>query len=126
MTKALPIAGSQTPPPPSTAVTVAPTEFRPIRARLLDRVRCGDVPSFAIGAVRGQKVIWEETVGWADREANAPATAETLYPVASVSKSITATGTLALVVQGKLRAAPSVNDAKEAWVCPAAGIMARS
>jgi CubicO group peptidase (beta-lactamase class C family) len=109
MAKALPIAGSQTPPPPpSTAVTAAPTELRPIRARLLDRVRRGDLPSFAIGAVRGQKVIWEETIGWADREANAPATAETLYPVASVSKSITATGTLTLVAQGKLRLDRSV------------------
>lgn len=108
MTKALPAAGSQTPAPPSTAVAAAPSELRAIRAQLLDRVRRGHVPSFAIGVVRGEKVVWQETLGWADREANTPATAETLYPVASISKSITATGILALVAQGKLQLHQSV------------------
>jgi CubicO group peptidase (beta-lactamase class C family) len=61
------------------------------------------VPSFAIGVVRNREVVWEEGVGWADRESKTPATSETLYPIASVSKSITATGTLALVLGGKLR-----------------------
>jgi CubicO group peptidase (beta-lactamase class C family) len=66
------------------------------------------MPSVAIGVLRGEKVLWEETIGWADRDARIPATPETLYPVASVSKSITGTATLVLVGQGKLRLDASV------------------
>lgn len=102
------VAAGQTPSPPATASTPAPPESRAIRAHLLDRVRRGEMPSVAIGVLRGEKVLWEETIGWADRDAGIPATPETLYPVASVSKSITGTAALVLVGQGKLRLDASV------------------
>jgi len=89
--------------PPTTAVVPAPEELLATRAQLLDCVRRGEVPSLAVGVARGEKVVWQEALGWADRESKIPATSETLYPVASVSKSITATGALALVAAGRLR-----------------------
>jgi CubicO group peptidase (beta-lactamase class C family) len=81
----------------------APSDLLAVREKLVARIEKGEVPSLAVGVVRGGKVLWEEGLGWADREAGARATAETLYPVASVSKSLTATGALALVARGQLR-----------------------
>jgi CubicO group peptidase (beta-lactamase class C family) len=66
-------------------------------------VRRGEWPSFAVGLVRGVEVEWAEAIGWADREAKTAATPDTRYAVASVSKSLTATGTMVLVGHGKLR-----------------------
>jgi CubicO group peptidase (beta-lactamase class C family) len=101
-------AAGQAPAPPSTASTPAPPESRQIRAQLLDRVSRSEIPSVAIGVVRGDPVIWEETVGWADREAGIPARPDTRYAVASVSKSITGTAAVVLAGQGKLRLEDSV------------------
>jgi CubicO group peptidase (beta-lactamase class C family) len=88
---------------PSTPVRAAPVELQGVRARLVERVRRGESPSFAVGLVRGGEVEWEEAIGWANREAQTAATPDTRYPVASVSKSLTATGAVALVGRGRLR-----------------------
>ena len=85
-------ASGQVPDVPTAAVTAAPPDLHEVRGRLLERVARGQWPSFAVGLVRGDVVEWEEAIGWADREARAPATPNTRYAVASVSKSITATG----------------------------------
>ena len=66
-------------------------------------MRRGESPSFAVGLVRGAEVEWEEAIGWADRLAQTAATPDTRYAVASVSKSLTATGAMALVGRGRLR-----------------------
>jgi CubicO group peptidase (beta-lactamase class C family) len=60
------------------------------------------IPSVAIAVARKGKIIWEEGFGWADREKMTPATADTMYSLASISKPITATGLLKLVEQGKI------------------------
>jgi CubicO group peptidase (beta-lactamase class C family) len=64
-----------------------------------------------MGAIRDGEVVWAEGLGWADREARIAATPTTVYPVASVSKSITATGALALVAAGRLRLDQPVAEA---------------
>ena len=94
--------------PPTSAKVSAPAALAATRAELLERVRPGDAPSLAIGVVQGGAILWEEGLGWADRERGLPATPETLYPLASVSKSITATGAMAFVTRGRLRLEDSV------------------
>jgi CubicO group peptidase (beta-lactamase class C family) len=94
---------AQGPDDPTTAVRAAPAELQEVRGRLVERVRRGESPSFAIGLVRGAEVEWAEAIGWANREAKAAATPDTRYAVASVSKSLTATGAMALVGRGRLR-----------------------
>ncbi len=96
-------ASGQSPEVPTVVVHPAPAELHGVRGRLLEHVRRGEWPSFAVGLVRGDDVEWAEVIGWADREARVPATPYTLDPVASVSKSITATGAMALVGRGRLR-----------------------
>ena len=97
-----PVGAAAQVPDPTTA-RAAPAELEEVRGRLIERVRRGESPSFAVGLVRGAQVEWAEAIGWADREAKTAATPGTRYAVASVSKSLTATGAVALVGRGRLR-----------------------
>jgi CubicO group peptidase (beta-lactamase class C family) len=97
------LAPAQAPAIPTAVVRAAPAELHEVRSRLLERVRQGEWPSVAVGLVRGAEVEWSEAIGWADREAKTAATPDTRYAVASVSKSLTATGAMALVGHGSLR-----------------------
>jgi CubicO group peptidase (beta-lactamase class C family) len=99
----LPGASAQVQDDPATAIRAAPAELQEVRGRLVERVRRGESPSFAVGLVRGAEVEWAEGIGWANREANAAATPDTRYAVASLSKSLTATGAMVLVGRGRLR-----------------------
>lgn len=96
-------ASAQIPDVPTTIVRAAPAELHEVRGRLLESVRRREWPSLAVGLVRGAEVEWAETIGWANREAETAATPDIRYAVASVSKSLTATGTMALVGRGRLR-----------------------
>lgn len=80
-----------------------------VRADLQTKVETKKVASVAVGVIKDRKIIWKETFGWADREQNIKADSKTIYPLASLSKSITATGLWLLVENGKL----SLNDAVE-------------
>lgn len=49
---------------------------------------------------RDGEIIWEEAFGFADKEKGIPATKETMYYVASVTKTLTATA-LKVLEEGK-------------------------
>ena len=49
------------------------------------------------------KIIYEKSSGYADFASRSPNTKTTLFPVASISKTITATAILQLVQKGKLK-----------------------
>jgi CubicO group peptidase (beta-lactamase class C family) len=97
------VTSAQVPDVPANTAQAAPAELREVRERLVQRVHRGEWPSFAIGLVRGAEVEWAEAIGWANREAKGAATPDTRYAVASISKSLTATGAMALVGRGRLR-----------------------
>jgi CubicO group peptidase (beta-lactamase class C family) len=54
------------------------------------------VPAISVGVVEGGEEIWAEGFGMADLENFVPATPQTLYRLASISKSLTATGAMQL------------------------------
>jgi CubicO group peptidase (beta-lactamase class C family) len=54
-------------------------------------------PGIAVAVVRDDEVVWSAGVGWADREAGIRATSETVFQLASVSKTVTCAGIMALV-----------------------------
>ncbi|MCK5438461.1 MAG: beta-lactamase family protein, partial [Gemmatimonadetes bacterium] len=89
----------QTPEVVQTTVTPDAT-FEAIRAEILQRVESGEFPSMAVAVSHRDEIIWEEAFGWADRESEASATPTTVYPIGSLSKSITATGIMILVERG--------------------------
>jgi CubicO group peptidase (beta-lactamase class C family) len=63
----------------------------------------GPVVGMSIAVARGSDVLLAKGYGMADREAGVAASAETSYPVASVSKHFTAAAILREVDQGRLR-----------------------
>jgi D-alanyl-D-alanine carboxypeptidase len=61
-----------------------------------------DLPGFSVGVVQDQELIWSKGYGFADLANKIPATDETLYRIASITKTFTATAVMQLVEQGKL------------------------
>jgi CubicO group peptidase (beta-lactamase class C family) len=102
---------------PSPAPTSVPTAtaagadpFDAVRAHIERLVAEGEVPSMAVAVARDGEIIWEEGFGLADREKNIPATEHTPYPLASISKPLTATGLMILVERGLVSLDAPVND----------------
>src|SRR5205085_8886946 len=60
------------------------------------------IPGLSASVVRDQEVVWDKGFGFADREKLIPATPETPYHVASITKTFGATLILRLVEQSKL------------------------
>jgi D-alanyl-D-alanine carboxypeptidase len=61
-----------------------------------------DLPGFSVGVVQDQELIWSKGYGFADVTNRIPATDQTLYRVASITKTFTATAVMQLVEQGRL------------------------
>lgn len=78
------------------------SKFEPVRRQIERAVEHGESVSLAVAVAVDGAIVWEEGFGWADRERRIPATAATIYPIASVSKPITATGLMILVERGKV------------------------
>ncbi len=60
------------------------------------------LPALSIALVDDQQIVWAQGFGFADPAAKAPATAETVYRVGSVSKLFTDIAIMQQVEQGKL------------------------
>ncbi len=60
------------------------------------------VPGLSIAVVENGESEWSSGFGFADLENNVPASEHTLFRLGSISKSLTATGAMELVQQGKL------------------------
>jgi CubicO group peptidase (beta-lactamase class C family) len=81
--------------------------LRPRIRHLLDSVHA---PSLAIAVAQHGQIIWEEGFGMANIAQHAPATGNTLYSMASISKPITATGMMTLVQSGRIALDHPAND----------------
>lgn len=69
-----------------------------------------DLASVAVAAAWDGEIVWEEAFGWADRQGQRPATPDSIYALASISKSFTATGVMVLVERGLVDLDRPVND----------------
>jgi D-alanyl-D-alanine carboxypeptidase len=54
------------------------------------------LPGASLGVIHDQELVWAAGFGWADTERRVPATAETRYRIASITKTFTATALLQL------------------------------
>jgi CubicO group peptidase (beta-lactamase class C family) len=79
-----------------------PPEYAPVESYLRQAVADGLTPSVAVAVIRDGHVVWADGFGEADRARHTPATADSIYLLASVSKPITATGLMTLVDAGKI------------------------
>jgi serine beta-lactamase-like protein LACTB len=85
-----------------------------IQAAANEFLKTSSAPGVAVAVVLDGKTVWSRGFGKADLENPAPATPETLFRLASVSKPLTATAILQLVERGKLDL-----DAEVQTYCPA-------
>lgn len=68
------------------------------------------LPSVVVAVSRGTEIVWEAAYGWADRERGIPATSDTAYSLASISKPATTTGLMVLVERGLIDLDRPIND----------------
>lgn len=59
-------------------------------------------PGLAIAVVEGDRIAWQGTRGWADREERRPVTEDTRFYIASTTKALTATAAASLAARGAL------------------------
>jgi CubicO group peptidase (beta-lactamase class C family) len=87
---------------------------RPITARMKEL----RVPAVSIAVLRNSTIRWAKAYGLADAAAGRPATPETRFQTASISKPIAAAAALALVHRGLLSLDEDVNTRLTSWKVP--------
>ncbi len=81
--------------------------------RVIDEARQHmGAPGLSVAAVAGDKLAWTAGFGLADVENQVPATADTVYRIASISKTFAATAVMQLVEKGLV----SIDDPIQKWV----------
>jgi CubicO group peptidase (beta-lactamase class C family)/acetyl esterase/lipase len=85
-------------------------QFNAIRDEIQRRMVQQSVPSVSVAVARGDRILWEEGFGWADRENRLRATPLTPYTLGSISKPITATALMILVERKRLALEKPIND----------------
>ncbi|MBL8268160.1 serine hydrolase domain-containing protein [Steroidobacter sp.] len=89
---------------------LAADRFDSARQFIREQMVLGSQPSIAVTVTQGDRILWEEGFGWADRERRIPATEHTLYSLASVSKPMTTTAVMKLVEAGRVSLDQPIND----------------
>ncbi len=79
-----------------------PQELVGLRERWESAMKDLDVPGLAVVVVRGGKVIYTETLGERDPEKHLPVTPDTIFYIASCTKSFMAMAVMSLVEEGKI------------------------
>jgi len=88
------------------AATVITPSYQPVRSQVSalieqEMARTGTV-GLTIAVVDDQRVVWAEGFGWADKKTQSPASPETVYQLASVTKLFTASAAMQLAEQEML------------------------
>jgi CubicO group peptidase (beta-lactamase class C family) len=81
---------------------IAPARLCPFADRLTRLVASDTSSAAAVAVVQGGRIVWERGFGVTDRAQHVPATPESIFPLASVSKSITSIAVMRLAEQGRL------------------------
>jgi CubicO group peptidase (beta-lactamase class C family) len=80
-----------------------------------------EVPGVAVVQVRGGAVTWSQGYGTTDTTSGVPVTADTVFRVGSITKSVTAWGVMRLVEQGRMDLDAPVESYLTRWHLPASG-----
>lgn len=85
---------------------------------ILDRMKHYNVPGVSVAVINDGEIEWAKGYGVKETGGYDPVTPETLFQAASVSKPVTALGTLQLVEKGNLDLDSPVNDRLASWKVP--------
>ncbi len=95
------------------------TKGKPIAAmNILDRMKYYNIPGVSVAVIDNGKIDWAKGYGIKETGGNDPVTPETLFQAASISKPVTALGTLQLVEKRILDLDSPVNDKLVSWKVP--------
>jgi len=83
-----------------------------------DRMEHYNVPGVSVALIDGGSMVWAKAYGMADPAASTPASRETLFQAASISKPIAALAALSMVEAGLLDLDAPVNDYLTSWTLP--------
>jgi len=88
---------------------------KPLQADRVDdlaekHLKRNNAPGFSLAVLKDAKVIKAKGYGLANVEWNVPATPETVYQLASVTKQFTATAVMLLVEEGKVRLSDRISE----------------
>ena len=83
-----------------------------------DRLARDHVPAVSVAVINDGRIEWAKAYGLADAVERTPATVDTLFQAASMSKPVTALAALKLVEQGKLDLDEDVNRKLQSWHLP--------
>lgn len=92
------------------SVAQSSDQFGRARAAMQRMIDTVGSPSVAVAVAKDGRIVWEDAIGWANREKRIPATVNTSYALASLSKPITATGLMVLVERGRVNLDAPVNS----------------
>ncbi len=76
---------------------------RVLNAWLPYKIQYDRIPGLSVGIVHNGTLVYQKGFGYADLEKKIPATANTSYRIASISKTFTAVAIMQLVEKGKIR-----------------------
>ena len=88
----------------------APDRWQPIRDSIEKQLVRVSGAAMAVAVAKDGKIIWEQGFGWANREKMIPATPNTMFSLASISKPITATGLMVLAARHQVDLDHPAND----------------
>ncbi len=88
------------------------------RMSLIERMKTHQVPGVSIAVIHNYQIDWVKSYGVKDTQTQEPVDLTTLFQVGSISKSIVAMATLALVDQEKVALDKDVNHYLKTWKLP--------
>jgi CubicO group peptidase (beta-lactamase class C family) len=100
---------------------LAPTKLQgepPVRLRLADRMKLYKTPGVSIAVINNGRLEWARGFGVLEVGGQEKVNDETLFQAGSISKSITALGTLRLVEKKKLNLDEDINKQLISWKLP--------
>ncbi len=85
---------------------------------LAERMDHYSVPAVSVAVIEEGEIVWAKAWGVADTGTGSPATVETLFQAASISKPVGALAALSLVEEGRLELDAPINDYLTSWTLP--------
>ncbi|MBD1392652.1 serine hydrolase domain-containing protein [Mucilaginibacter glaciei] len=85
---------------------------------ILERMSYHNIPSVSIAVIDNGKVVWAKAYGYSNDSLKIPATINTMYQAASISKSVNAICIIKLVQDGKLSLTMDIRQYLKTWKFP--------
>ncbi len=87
----------------------APLTPTQLHERIQSEMQKEGIPSLAAAIVKDDQIVWQHTYGFEDLASKTPPTEDTIYLLASISKTITATAVMQLYERGQLDLDTDIN-----------------